>query len=278
MVLVPKQVPDNLLPLSWPGREGKTHFWAAFINSINLENDVLYNEGSETPLTQKSWNVLLSPPVLHNLSDPQVLDPILLGLIQNPWIFWAKTRDKEVYKMTVKMGVAASEKDQFHIFLREIQDEFRKLLSSGTVCAFPVPQGITPELEPCKGWILLLTITAKNYLYHWVMVFNPQIAFAVKPAPMVIHCVRGGSARWHRVGADFILSYFAPLWNREKAHYSELGLILLLKAQKCFQYLQPCKSRRLKKYKINHTYKEESIIPPLKGAEARLSTGLLFLQ
>lgn len=68
--------------------------------------------------------------------------------------------------MTVKMRLAALEKDQFLIFLGEIQDEFMELLPSETVCAFPTPQGVKPELEPCKGWILLPTITAKEHLYH----------------------------------------------------------------------------------------------------------------
>lgn len=68
--------------------------------------------------------------------------------------------------MTVKMSGEALEKDLFLISLGEIWDEFMDLLFSETVCAFPTPQGIKPELEPCKGWILLPTITAKVYLYH----------------------------------------------------------------------------------------------------------------
>lgn len=39
-----------------------------------------------------------------------------------------------------------------------------KLLPSETVCAFPTSQGVKPELEPCKGWILLLTFTAEEYI------------------------------------------------------------------------------------------------------------------
>lgn len=105
--------------------------------------------------------------------------------------------------------------------------------------------------------------------------------FAVRSVLVVIHCLQGGSAQRHQVGSDFIfiLSYLALLWNwKKKACYSELGLILLLRAQKSFQYLQPCKSRRLKKISINHMYKEESITPALKGAGAWLSAGLWFVQ
>lgn len=71
VVLVPKQVPDNLLPLPWPGRGGKTHLWAVSINSVYLEDDdVLCDEGSEASLTQVSCDVLLSAPALHILGDP----------------------------------------------------------------------------------------------------------------------------------------------------------------------------------------------------------------
>lgn len=151
VVLVPK--PGNLLPVPWP-------VWAVPVNSVCLQNDVLCGEGSEHLWLR--WAVMC-----RSLQQPSSAHPqwhtrggshpaCWPCLIPNPLIFWANTEDKEVYKMNIKTRVAVLEKDQFLIFWRDsgwIYEAF-------VLCAFPTPQGLKPELEPCKGWILLPTITA----------------------------------------------------------------------------------------------------------------------
>lgn len=70
--------------------------------------------------------------------------------------------------------------------------------------------------------------------------------------------VQHASALRHRVGSDFILplSYFAFVWYLKvpkenavltNAHYSELALILWLKAQKCFIICSRARLEDLKK-------------------------------
>lgn len=200
-------------------------------------------------------------------------------LIQTPWIFWAKTQGKEVYKMTVKMRVYSLGEKSVPYFLGRDSGWIYVAFALWDSLCFSHLSGGWTWAGTMQRMDLLPTITAEEYI---------SLNNGAK-SPNYICCKAGAggnslAARWLSTATSgrfwfhsHSLLFCSPLELEKRACYSELGLILLLKAQKCFQYLQPCKSKRLEKYKINHMYREESITPPIKGAEAKLSAGLLFV-